>query len=462
MELSTKAVARVGAVFSRASLPDRRLVHRGVALAEALAEAPMVSLPQVWSTSAALEAGYLFLRNPRSGFTGLMAGVQQATYEAALKEDCVLAIHDTTDCECPAAEPEEVGFLPSGKAGFFIHHALCIREDRTPLGVAWSEVWGRPQRSTGRSRKTSGPELAKLKERESDRWLEGISEAHLWTEGCKQVIHVLDSEGDSFRIFQHLQELEAQFVIRMHHDRRLDEGVIAETLADAPIQLRRTVSVSKRKAKSGLRSTYSERDARVAKISIRCASVNVQPPHNMRESSEVALNLVQVLEENPPAGCEPVAWVIATSLPIQKKADIERVIDIYRARWVIEEFHKVLKTGCLLEKRQLESLESITTLLALSYPVACEVLRVRSRAQQPGIPAAEVLRPTLLQCLRAHPKARPLSDNPTAEEALAVIAGLGGHIKWNGPPGWQTLTAGYIQILAFERGWCAALEAQKM
>jgi hypothetical protein len=172
--------------------------------------------------------------------------------------------------------------------------------------------------------------------------------------------------------------------------------------------------------------------------------------------------VVQVLEENPENGDEPVAWVIATSLPIHTRAQVERVIDIYRARWVIEEFHKALKTGCMFEKRQLESFESITTLLALCYPIACELLRVRSRARQTGIPASDVLRKSLLDCLRAHPNHRPLTDTPTAEEALAVIAGLGGHIKHNGPPGWQTLAAGYMELLAFERGWLAAFATQKM
>lgn len=460
MQLSSKAIGRVSEVFSHAELGDLRLVRRAVALAEALAQKPKLSLPQVWSTSAALEAGYHFLRNPRSNFTALMAPVQQATHSEALEVSSLLVLHDTTDCACPAADPEEVGFLPSGKAGFFIHHALCIREDRTPVGMAWSDVWGRSQRSTGRGRHVPGRELDKLEERESDRWLEGISEAHLWTEGCEQVVHVLDSEGDSFRIFDHLQTLQAQFVVRLHHNRRLDDGNIGDALSQAPIKLRRSIAVSPRKAKSAPRSTYSERETRNAEVSIRCVRADIQPPRYMPEAIE--LNIVQVLEENPAAGCEPVSWVLATSLPIQTKAQIERVIDIYRARWVIEEFHKALKSGCMFEKRLLESFESITTLLALSYPIACELLRVRSRARQSGILASQVLRPTLLQCLRAHPEARPLPANPTAEEALAVIAGLGGHIKWNGPPGWQTLAAGYVQILAFEKGWIAALQAQKM
>jgi hypothetical protein len=256
-----------------------------------------------------------------------------------------------------------------------------------------------------------------------------------------------------------LQTLGADFVVRLRHDRRIEEGQLCAELAHAPIKMRRSISVSARKQKSAPTTAHLERAKRDVELSIRCGRVRIQPPKYMSEACEIELNVVQVLEENPPPGSEPVAWVIATSLPIQTRSQVERVIDIYRARWVIEEFHKALKTGCMFEKRQLESFESITTLLALSYPIACELLRLRSRARQSGVSATEVLRPTLLECLRAHPDARPLSPNPTAEEALGVIAGLGGHIKWNGFAGWQTLAAGYVQLLAFEKGWLAASRA---
>lgn len=462
MQLSDKAIERVGEVFQRVHFNDKRLERRAPALAEALAAKPNVSLPQTWSVSAVREAGYEFLRNSRTEFSALMAAIQEATYERALKERCVLVVHDTTDVSCPAAAPEDVGFLPTGKAGFFAHHALCVLPDRTPLGMIWSEVWARPERSKGRKGRMPGSDLAKLDERESDRWLEALSEAHLWTEGCEQVVHVMDSEADSFRVFDHLQVLKADFVIRLRHDRRIDDGSLCIELADAPIRMHRHIAVSSRKQKRVPNTAHSERAEREAEVSIRCERVRIQPPNYMAEVSEIELNVVQVLEENPPKGAEPVAWVIATSLPTRTRAEIERVIDIYRARWVIEELHKALKTGCMIEKRQLQSFESITTLLALSYPIACELLRIRSRARQPGLPASEVLRPSLLACLRAHPHAGKLSPNPTAAEALSVVAALGGHIKWNGPPGWQTLAAGYKEILAFERGWLAANGAKKM
>lgn len=464
MALGKKAVGRVGQIFQRADLGDPRLVRRAVGLAQALADCPNQSLPKVWATVAELEAGYRFLRNPRTEFTALMEPVQQGTREAALEAGRVLVIHDTTDIECPSADPDEVGYLQTGKPGFYVHHALCVRDDDTarPLGVAWAQLWGRPVRSKNRGQAVAGGTLAKLEERESDRWLEGLSEAHLWTEGCKRVVHVMDRESDSYRVFEQLDALSADFVLRMRHDRCTEEGRVSDELAHADIRLRRLVPLSVRARKTMPRYTHQGRDAREASLVVRVETIRLKPPNYMRTHDSIEVNVVQVLEEDPPAGVEPTSWVLATSLPTATKAQVESVIDIYRSRWQIEEFHKALKTGCMFEKRQLESFDSITTLLAICYPIACELLRLRSRARQPGIRATEVLRTSLLDCLRAHPKARKISADPSAEEALAAIAGLGGHQKHNGPPGWQTLAAGYMRLLDFERGWLAALAARDL
>lgn len=458
--LPKEAAARVSRVFARAELGDPRRVRRAVGLAQALARNPERSLPQIWSTSAELEAGYRFLRSARTGFQELMDAVQQSAREAALECGRVLVLHDTTDVTCQSAEPDEVGFLATGKAGFYVHHALAVSGDGSncPLGILWSQVWGRAQRSRGRSRNLSGPELAKQKERESDRWLEGVTEAALWSEGCEEVVHVMDREADSFRVFEHMQGLGADFVVRMRHDRRVSDGRLSEALVHAPVKLTREVSLSARRGKTTPRSTHKSRSGRSTKLLVRSARVQLQPPHHMRDSEPVTVNVVHAYEEEAPDPESAVSWVLATSLPVSSRADLERVLDIYRARWLIEEFHRALKTGCMFEKRQLESFESITTLLAISYPVACELLWLRSRARDEDLPASDVMRPSMLQCLRIHPKARPLSPSPTAHEALLVVAGLGGHQKHNGPPGWQSLAVGYRDLLAFERGFLAAAE----
>src|SRR4051812_31033457 len=123
MSLSEKAVGRVGTIFQRADRGDPRRVRRAVGLAEALATAPQLSLPKIWSTPSVLEAGYRFLRSRHTDFDALMEPVQQATREAALERGSCLVLHDTSEIDCPSAQPEEVGFLQTGKPGFRVHHA---------------------------------------------------------------------------------------------------------------------------------------------------------------------------------------------------------------------------------------------------------------------------------------------------------------------------------------------------
>jgi hypothetical protein len=308
----------------------------------------------------------------------------------------------------------------------------------------------------------TGAALAKLEERESDRWLEGVAEAQLWAEGCEQVVHVMDREADNYRLLAHMRELGADFVVRLRHDRRVEDGQLSEALHQGAIKLRRAVPVSARRTKSMPRYTHKGRSAREAELVVRVAKVEIEPPNYLRKAEPLELHVVQVLEEDSPPGEAPIAWVLATTLPINTKAEVESILDLYRARWRIEELHKALKTGCMFEKRQLESFTSITSLLAICYPIACELLHLRSLAREKELPARQVMRPTLLQCLRAHPKARPLPDDPSLEQALAVIAGLGGHIEHNGPPGWETLAAGYMALLTFESGWLAALAQRNL
>ncbi len=456
MSLSESAVDRIGGVFERAQLGDPRRVRRAKSLAESLAREPNASLPNAWQSEAELEAGYRFLRSPHAGFEELMGAVQEASRERALEARSVLVIHDTTDVTCPSASTDEVGFLQTGKAGFFVHHALAVDEAaRRPLGILWSQLWGRSRRSRGRGRQQAGSVFAAQKERESDRWLEGVAEGQAWTAGCERVVHVMDREADSFRLFEEMQQLGASFVVRLRHNRRTSSGKLLDVLEGLEIRTRRQVWLSPRAAKTTPRSTYLGRSAREASLEVTAACVDLKPPRYV-DAEPLQLNVVRIQERGAPEGVRPVEWLLGTSLCIAKRSDLERIIDIYRTRWLIEEFHKALKTGCMFEKRQLESFQSLTTLLAFSYPLACELLRVRTRARDANTRAIEVLRRSQLDCLRAHRNARPLSENPTAEEALEVIAGLGGHIRCNGPPGWQTLAKGYRELLAFEAGWLAA------
>ena len=130
-------------------------------------------------------------------------------------------------------------------------------------------------------------------------------------------------------------------------------------------------------------------------------------------------------------------------------------MDCYRSRWVIEEFFKALKQGCSLEKRQLESYQALSNALAVFLPIAWRLLLMRSLARvAPEQPATMILSEPQLLLIKF--KLRLPAVPQTIEQALFAVARLGGHLKNNGAPGWQTLGRGYQKLLDYEIGFRAA------
>ena len=168
------------------------------------------------------------------------------------------------------------------------------------------------------------------------------------------------------------------------------------------------------------------------------------------------LNIIRVFEVDTPADVEPVEWTLITTEPIGTVDEVAAAVDAYRARWMIEEFFKAIKTGCAFERRQLESLHALLNALAVFAPIAWNLLLLRQLGRaDDSAPVSTVLTPLQLRIL--HKKAK-LVEHPTIRQAMLAVAQLGGHIKNNGDPGWIVLGRGYEKLLVLEEGARAALE----
>jgi hypothetical protein len=149
---------------------------------------------------------------------------------------------------------------------------------------------------------------------------------------------------------------------------------------------------------------------------------------------------------------------LVTNEPIDTAEQVAAVVDAYRARWVIEEFFKALKTGCQIEKRQMESYEALLIALALFLPIAVRLLALRDAARTEPDAACVALTATQLQLLRACGR-RTMSETPSNKQVLLALAALGGHLRSNGPPGWIVLGRAFDKLLVLEQGWVAAQSA---
>jgi len=473
MKLPRGSVQRVVDQFDGLDLGDPRRVVRLRRVLARMARAPAVSLPAAMGDDASLQGAYRLMNNPAMVFDQLIRQLKEIARRRAETVGDVLVLHDTTSCSFPDLDPREIGYLPTGKAGFLLHLSLVVDADgwRRPLGVANVEPLFRRRRSGrgSRKRKVSGNVSATWKDREYERWWRGMQASAEVTKGAR-VVHVADRESDSYELMAKMHQAKYRFVFRVRLDRRGRHGgdedwsTVREVATRAQGQLERDVPLSRREKKSAPRmnKTHLPRKMRLARLAFASTIVEIPRPRYLGDHypATLMLNLVHVREVDAPSGEPAVEWLLYTTEAIDRPEDVAKVVDDYRTRWVIEEFNSALKTGCGYEDRQFESKHALLAMLALSLPIACEVLALRSLARSsPDVPATGVLSQRQLQLLgRLNPKLPP---RPSVQDALLGVAALGGHLKRNGPPGWKVLSRGMTELLTYEAGFVAGINARR-
>ena len=453
---------RVTNEFVEADFGDKRLSKRLLVLVEQLAVDPSASFPETSGSDAALEATYRFFGNEAVTPQRILAPHVKATVDRCRVEEVVIVAHDTTEFSFSTPRAG-LGRINDAGQGFFAHLALAVSADgsRRPLGVLGLNTFARLEPPKRQKHTENVPEQA----RESYRWRALATEVGARLEGSAQAIHVMDSEADSYDLLSALVSEGHRFVIRLKNDRKIrdedDERIsVSAALPNFKGRFVRDVQLSARSApfhKERGRKRNAGRTSRLATLQFSASTLTFVAPKTAHCKEDLELNLVCVDEVDAPAGAEPVSWLLITSEPIQRDADIERIVDAYRARWTIEELFKALKTGCSFEKRQLESLPALLNALAVFVPLALQLLALRSAARTtPDRPASALLNPVQLLVLERHRSVR-LAPKATARSALLAIARLGGHITNNGEPGWIVLGRGFQKLLDLEEGARVAL-----
>jgi hypothetical protein len=442
---------------------DERLNKRLRSIVGTLVANPQASLPRAFD-SAGLEAAYRFFANQRVMPDQILSAHFEATRQRAADEDFIV-VHDSTDFQFrPEGARAGLGRIKSraktGKQGFFFHASLAIAADgsRRPLGLAAFKTWVR------------GPEPSGV---EYQRWEDQLRQASEQLDAKARAIHVMDREADDYQMFDALMRDGYRFVARALNDRIVvtESGLskLRTVLREQPAIAEREVPLTRRRVSNpNPRSSkiHPPRNARTATLHYAATRVTLKRPlsrraHDTSPLPTLQLNAVHVWEPNPPEGEQAIEWVLYTSEPIETVEQQLAIVDYYRARWVIEEYIKAIKTGCRFEQRQLEDYEGLTNLLATFAPIAYQMLLLRSEARRtPDADARSVLTADQIDVLRVLGRTK-LSAEPTVREAYLAVAALGGHIKWNGNPGWQTLAHGYEKLETLTAGWVAAKLQQR-
>jgi len=145
---------------------------------------------------------------------------------------------------------------------------------------------------------------------------------------------------------------------------------------------------------------------------------------------------------------------LLTSLPVKRFVEARRIVTRYAKRWVIEEFHKVLKSGTNVEKSQLERAPRLQALVAVLVVVAVRLLNTKmlARTHPEAAVDVEAFGPEALQILTARfgqPK-----GGWKYGSLLIAIARLGGFLarRHDGDPGWITIWRGWQRLMIMTDG----------
>lgn len=449
--------------LARAGFGDKRLSVRLGSIVAALSHAPGEGLPRALRTTAALEATYRFMSNAKVTPARILEPHIVAACQRSDDEEAVLLIQDTTELEFEGESRVALGRVSTSKGGFFAHVALAVSATSgTPLGIVGLRTWARTKPALGRAAWKQSPNRFK-EGKESERWRSLVAELEAREIRARR-IHVMDREGDQYVVLAEAQRLACNYVVRAKHlDRVLvdnDEGLhtVNAAAVAAPVVLERQVHLAarvKRWQNTNLKKpNTAPRASRTARLSVSATTVEARRSCGIPVAEappQLPINIVRVVELNPPDGEAAVEWVLLTNLPVASTADVEFVIDCYRRRWMIEELFKALKTGCNYEKLQLESEKSLTNALAVMLPLAVEMLRLRALSRSDDAARVnEVITKNQLAALRA--VAPGLPPRPTSRDVLLAVAAFGGHIKNNGDPGWLVLYRGWRDLMLIEMG----------
>jgi len=422
-------------------LADERLTRRAKHMLASMSEQPAKSIPEASENWAATKGAYRFLENERVDESQIRAAHYQATQRRASGQQRILAIQDTTDLDYTGKQvAEKLGRLSNQYTrGLRMHSVLAASVDGVPLGLIDQFTWSRDQDAQGKAKDRRKKDT---QDKESQRWLDAVQAAEKFVPPETELVHMADREGDIYDLLVVERQARSQLLIRMSYNRRVEHETryLWDAIRQAPLAGEIRVEVT----------SQANREARLARLSVRFQTLTVRPPHK-QAGSGVQMQFILAEEHDAPLGADPIVWLLATTLPVDSLAEALVCIEYYRLRWLIERYHYVLKSGCRIEDLYLQTPERLRRALALYTIVAWRVLWLTYEARQsPDQPCTVILQTHEWQALYCtiHKTPVPPATPPTLSQAVVWIARLGGFLarKGDGFPGPKTIWQGLRRL----------------
>jgi hypothetical protein len=403
-------------------LGDRRRQQRALKILAARWQQPQASFYGSFSSWTPAKGAYGLIEHPSRDISleSLLAPHRQATQARMAAEPVVLLPQDTTGLNYSGLR-QTTGLGPLGDEkgqGLWLHSLLAFRPDGVPLGVLQARCWARPPEDSSER----GRNAKSIDEKESFRWIQAFQQAAAAAQRMPQtqLVVLTDREGDLYELHDAAQIGPANLhaLIRAQHDRNLDcHQKLWAFMESQPVGQSRPLPLPRRRG----------RPARTAEVQVRWASVTITAPAVGCKKGwpPLTLQAIWVHETNPPAGAEPIDWMLLTDLPITTAEQAWEKVQWYCRRWGIEEWHRALKNGCGVEQREFKTAEHLQRVLAFDLIVAWRLLAcVKLGRALPQLSASVLYSPDELEVLLAAVKKTP--DRPRRTDS-----------PWGKPTAWS-------------------------
>ena len=438
--------------FGRTEVYDQRLKQRLYTVARDFYASPGALVPQASGGSfAKAQATYRLMSNPRISLDTVLRSHVAATTERIGKHDIVLAVQDTTTLNYGTHRLTE-GLGPintsSNKAmGLLLHDTVAFTVGGAPLGVLDAQSMARDPKEKGKSKRRK--ELP-IEKKESFRWIKSYRAVAEVQKYCPETTLVVigDRESDIYDLFAETlgDSNKPELLIRAERgrQRQVDDGrYLWHKLAHEPVAGSFDLHVPRRQ----------NQPARTARLVVRHRKVQLKPPKN-KKLDPVQIWAVYVREVNydPEEVPSPLEWMLLTTVSVADFYDARTIIEWYTRRWGIEDYHRVLKSGCRIESRHLTKADRLETALAIDMVVAWRILNLtRLGRETPDAPCTVMLDADEWRALHWHVAKKPPPNDPIpVQEAVRMIAKIGGFLgrKSDGEPGMTTIWRGLERLSA--------------
>ena len=449
--------------FGGSPLGDHRLSNRLVEIGHNQAMNPGCSYSgAVEGNWPKVKAYYRLIDKPDDSavtMANILLPHREQTIRRMKAEGTVLCIQDGSDLDYNSLDQcEGIGVIGSNQTGaksrgLHMHSTLVVTTEGLPLGVLQSEVTAPKPKSKDDNRPASA---IPIEEKKTFSWIEGVRD-------CQElkalmlhtsIINVMDREGDFFEMFddQRCNSASVDLLVRAKHDRSTTgEYKLFETARQSPVQAQIEIKVPRQSARSkkSKQKARAKRPARTAQVSVRSTQIELNPPAYHKDRDPIKIGIVHVKEDNPPADAEAIEWFLLTTIDLQSADDVLNCVKWYCLRWRIEDWHRVLKSGCKVEELANKTAERLKRALAINQVIAWRIMLMTLLGREtPELPAEVLFSDLEVKVLSAYAKKKVLHPPTSLGAAVNLIAKLGGYLGRSNdpPPGHQLMWRGYIHL----------------